>query len=69
MLANAEAISANQDTWSNQICGSDWSQKTFPYQAKCLNWVREEFNRLNQEDKDLTVSLLKDTGCENLFKE
>ena len=69
MLANAEAISANQDTWSNQICGSDWSQKTFPYQAKCLNWVREEFNRLNQEDKDLAVSLLKDTGCENLFKE
>ena len=69
MLANAEAISANQDTWSNQICGSDWSQKTFPYQAKCLNWVREEFNRLNQEDKDLAVSLLKNTGCENLFKE
>ena len=69
MLANAEAISANQDTWSNQICGSDWSQKTFPYQAKCLNWVREEFNLLNQEDKDLTMTLLKNTGCENLFKE
>ena len=37
------------------------------------NLVQQELSimsqGLNQEDKDLTMTLLKNTGCENLIKE
>ena len=44
-----------------------WEQKTFPYQAKCLEWIRDEFNKLEQDDKTKVFNFLTETGCEKLL--
>ena len=49
LLANARAIIEGEETWETEIDGSLWKQKTFPYQAKCLNWIKEEFDKLIEE--------------------
>ena len=28
-----------------------WTQQTFPYQVKCLNWINEEFEKLDNDAK------------------
>ena len=64
LLANARAIIEGEETWETEIDGSLWKQKTFPYQAKCLNWIKEEFDKLNADDKSRVRAFLDGTGCE-----
>ena len=40
LLANARAIEAGRARVECQIEGQPWVQKPFPYQAKCLGWLR-----------------------------
>ena len=44
-------------------------QKTFRYQAKCLQWIRDEFNALNDNDKQRVMSALSETGCEDVLSD
>ena len=46
MIANSIAFKEGQETWSTKIDNQICEQKTFPYQAKCLEWIRDEFNKL-----------------------
>ena len=55
------------DTWEISIDGSIWSQKTFNYQAKCLNWIKNEFNQLDDKDKDRVKIFLDETGCGSIL--
>ena len=48
--------------------GVAWSQKAFPYQAKCLKWIREEFESLSEENKVKVLEMLDGSGCERLLK-
>ena len=32
------------------IDDSNWSQQTFPYQVKCLRWINDEYQKLNDEE-------------------
>ena len=64
LLENAKAIMEGQDTWETEIDGSMWKQKAFPYQAKCLKWIKEEFNSLSEDDQSRVREFLDDTGCE-----
>ena len=64
LLENAKAIMEGQDTWETEIDGSIWKQKAFPYQAKCLKWIKEEFNFLSQDDQSRVREFLHGTGCE-----
>ena len=64
LLANARAISEGEETWETEIDGSTWKQKTFPYQAKCLKWIKEEFDKLDDDDKSRVRVFLDGTGCE-----
>ena len=50
--------------WEIKLDNAIWKQKTFPYQSKCLNWIKEEFNKLEQNDKNIIKEYLKGTGCE-----
>jgi len=66
-LANAKAIEDGKDSLRAEVDGSVWKQKSFPYQAKCLIWIKDEFNSLNDNDKKRVLGFLDGTGCENLF--
>jgi glutathione S-transferase len=68
LLANAQAIGRGDAEFSTTIDGQAWSQPVFPYQAKCLQWIREEFARLGQDDRQTVRRLLAGTGCEPLLE-
>jgi hypothetical protein len=67
LLANAIAIESGEKEWQTEIDGCIWKQKSFPYQAKCLKWINEEYNLLSDSDKTKVNDLLKGTGCERLI--
>jgi hypothetical protein len=43
-------------------------QQPFPYQARCLQWLRQEYVRLEGADREFVDNLLDGTGCEVLFR-
>lgn len=67
LLANARAIDARAETVNTEIDGRPWVQQPFPYQAKCLQWVRQEYARLDLADRAAVDGWLAGTGCEALF--
>jgi glutathione S-transferase len=67
LLANANAIMKGEETWETEIDGSLWKQRAFPYQAKCLKWIKEEFAALNENDQSRVKTFLDGTGCEILL--
>ena len=67
LLANAAALEAGSTDWKTEIDGAEWSQRTFPYQAKCLRWIREEFQKLEPSDAQRVRDILIDTDCDRLL--
>lgn len=67
LLANARAIDAGEKTWETQIDGAPWTQQAFPYQAKCLRWIREQYEALSGEDRARVDAALAGSGCEALL--
>ena len=67
LIANAKAYENGDEVWETTIDGSIWKQKTFPYQVKCLNWIKDEFNKLSANDKKTTLDLIGGTGCEDIL--
>ena len=67
LLANAKAVQAGEKTWEAEIDGAPWTQQTFPYQAKCLMWINEQYQALNPEDRARVDALLAGTGCESVI--
>jgi glutathione S-transferase len=66
LLANAAAIAKGSDTFATEIDGKPWKQQTFPYQAKCLQWIRNAYADLSSADRAHVDELLSGTGCERL---
>jgi len=64
LIANNEAYKNKEDVWEIKIDNSTWKQKTFPYQSKCLRWIKHEFNSLSSGDKNKIKDYLSGTGCE-----
>jgi len=68
-LANARAVEAGEKTWETEIEGATWTQQTFPYQAKCLQWTNERYQALTDSDRQRVDAVLEGTGCDTmLFK-
>ena len=67
LLANAKAVDAGAEQVQAEIEGEAWVQQPFPYQAKCLQWVRQEYGRLDAADRGVVDGILAGTGCEALF--
>jgi hypothetical protein len=68
LIANAKALENGNEAWETEIDGVIWSQKAFPYQAKCLKWIKEEFESLSEVDKVKVLKILDGSGCEKLLK-
>ena len=66
-LANARAVQAGDKTWNAEIDGVSWTQQTFPYQAKCLQWTKELYGTLGDADRASVDALLEGTGVEAML--
>lgn len=67
MLANAQAQMAGAKEVRTEIDGKPWVQQPFPYQVKCLQWIRAEYGALSAADRATVDTILKGTGCERLL--
>ena len=68
LIANADAIARGATQVECTIDGRPWTQQTFPYQKKCLAWLREEYAGLAAADRRTVDALLDGTGCGALLK-
>jgi len=67
MLANYEAFEKGLEKVETTVEGKSWVQEPFPYQAKCLQWLRIEYAKLDVDDRVRVDAMLDGTGCELLL--
>ena len=67
LLANAQALMAGEKQWQTEIDGAIWTQQSFPYQGKCLQWIGEQYQQLSNDEQKRVATLLQGTGCEPLL--
>jgi glutathione S-transferase len=67
LLANADAIERGAEHVECMIDGRPWLQQPFPYQAKCLVWLREARAALDAHNAQAVDAVLSGTGCEQIF--
>ena len=67
LLANFAAVKAGEPKMETVIDGRPWAQPTFPYQARCLAWIREEYAKLDDADGRMVGRILEDAGCAALL--
>jgi hypothetical protein len=66
MLANAQALKSGAEKVRAEIDGQPWEQNVFPYQGKCLRWLRDEFASLSPQDRAEANAILKKASCLDL---
>ena len=67
MVANGAALDAGEDWVVCEIDGIEYRQGSFPYQGKCLTWLREQYEALSSADRAAVDALLEGTGCAQLL--
>ena len=67
LLANAKALQAGEASMATNIDGQPWEQPTFPYQAKCLQWINEEYQQLGSNGQGQIDAMFEGTGCEAMI--
>jgi glutathione S-transferase len=67
LRANAQALQAGQAELQATIDSQPWVQQAFPYQGKCLAWLRGDHQALSAADRARTDVALAGSGCEALF--
>jgi len=67
LLANADALAKRKERVECTIDGKPWVQQPFPYQGKCLQWLREGHAALASGDRAAADGVIAGTGCEALF--
>ena len=69
MLANLQALKKGAEEVRTEVDGLPWVQQPFPYQGKCVRWLRESYGRLGAADRAKVDTVLDGTGCEPLLTE
>ena len=69
MLANARALKNGASAVSAQLEGAHWTQQPFPYQGKCVQWLRQSYQALAPADKEQVRQILQDCNCLALVEE
>ena len=67
MLANAEAVMAKAPEVTARVDGEVWTQQPFPYQAKCLGWLRQSRDRLPPQARAQVDAALAPAALTGLF--
>jgi len=68
MMANAEALITGAAEVVCEIDGAEYRQAPFKYQAKCLHWIREQYDSLTAANQAAVNEVLEGTGCESLVR-
>ena len=68
LLANAKALASGAAKAETMIDGRPWVQEPFPYQGRCLQWLREEYAKLDDAARKSADDAMHGTGCELLFR-
>lgn len=68
MLANLAAVETNASIVRASIDGVQWEQQPFPYQAKCVRWLREAYLALGDAHRHAIEPLLAESGCLPLLR-
>ena len=68
LLANAKALQAGEKNFETEIDGLPWTQPSFPYQGKCLLWIRERYNKLTGNDQTVVQDTLVTAGLLSLIE-
>ena len=58
LLANGRAVLDGAEQLTTVIDGQDWTQPSFPYQLKCLKWIRDEYEGLTGVDRAKASTVL-----------
>ena len=67
LLANDRAYTEGHKSFQTALAGTNWEQSTFPYQVKCLQWIRDEYYRLNKTQQEAALNIFQDTEIAELF--
>jgi len=67
LIGNAKAVAEAAERVEMTLDGRPWEQNPFPYQVKCLRWLKEAYANLEEVDRNRIDDLLAGTGCEALF--
>jgi glutathione S-transferase len=67
LLANARALSSRASEVRCEIDGLPWVQQPFPYQGKCLKWLRDDREALSAADRKFVDTALESTGADAIF--
>jgi hypothetical protein len=67
LIANARALASRASEVRCEIDGLPWVQQPFPYQGKCLKWLREAREALVPTDRKFVDSALESTGADTIF--
>ena len=67
LLANAQALKNGREEMATTIDGNPWVQPAFPYQAKCLQWINAEYQKLDESARQQVDGILFGTGCETII--
>jgi glutathione S-transferase len=67
LIANARALASRATEVRCEIDGLPWVQQPFPYQGKCLRWLREAREALSANDRAFVDAALKSTGADSIF--
>jgi hypothetical protein len=67
MLANARAVMSGAAEVTAQVDGQVWTQNPFPYQAKCLGWLRQSRDALPGQARGQVDAILGPAGLASLF--
>ena len=67
MLANAKAVMSGAAVVEAEVDGKRWTQPPFPYQGKCLQWLRQSYAALPESSRAAIEPVLESSGCGALF--
>ena len=68
MLANARAVLSGAAEVETEVEGQRWRQPPFPYQAKCVQWLREAHAALPMSARETVDAVLKSSGCASIVE-
>jgi glutathione S-transferase len=69
MLANARALKLGQAQVNAEIEGLPWQQQAFPYQGKCVQWLRQSYAALPSNDSKIVRELMARHACLPLLED
>lgn len=66
LVANAEAVASGAEQVQTEIDGRPWTQNPFPYQAKCLQQLRQQATELDESDRKVLEQALGEDALQHL---